>query len=373
MKRFTHDAGKHLPPVDLYVADKPVYFIGPASRENPMSGIRSKVMGTVQFHDRKIKWNRITLQFCGKAGIDVHVPASTLPNSFVSNETNDQSTRMQATIQICQVEKELIFTGEPTIEFGLHLPSELPPSIRTDHAFVEYTLVAIFSAGTFFKKYRIQRSVIVRRHYLPGPSAMIPSIEYNGVRQWFEWSAEVPKATAVESGEVVLALRWSVEKERVEVDRVELALEELENYRFRTKAGVHHLPPVITRFPSTEYHPPSFSNASDTHFIRTPIVTTRPRPIRSHHYDPFLEISHRLQLIIHFTASSNTVTEPLRLEFPIIITDYPAGEELSTLSLNDHSAGMVTSIGGDEAVVLDLDLPEYTPRYEQAIDSMNTS
>ncbi|KAG0180431.1 hypothetical protein DFQ29_000677 [Apophysomyces sp. BC1021] len=329
-------------------------------------------MGAVHFHDRKIKWNRITLQFIGKTGIDVDAPASVLPNGFVNSEFHETTTKMQATIQICEVEKELIFTGEPVIEFGLHLPSELPPSIRTDHAFVEYILVANFSAGTFFKKYRIQRTVVVRRHYLPGPSAMIPSVEYNGVRQWFEWSAEVPKATAVESGEVVLALRWSVEKEWVEVDRVELALEELENYRFRTKAGTHHLPPVITRFPSTSYHPPSFSNASDTHFIRTPIVTTRPRPLRTHHFDPFLEISHRLQLVIHFSASASQ-TEPLRLEFPIIITDYPIADDSSPATVNENAAGVIASVGGDEAVIMDLDLPEYTPRYEQVIEHTSTS
>jgi hypothetical protein len=61
---------------------------------------------------------------------------------------------------------------------------------------------------------------------------MIPTMEHSGVREWFEWSAELPKATAVESGEVVVAFRYSVEKERVEIDRIELAIQEIETYRY---------------------------------------------------------------------------------------------------------------------------------------------
>jgi hypothetical protein len=248
MKRFGLDAPRrqdkqqHVTPVDVQVNDAPVYFIGPASRENPMSQIRTKLMGHVSFNDPKIKWNRITLQFVGKAGLCMDVPTSTLPTppkesgSGLGDDDNgilrDTMTRLETTVKLCEVEKELIYiAGEQTIDFGLHLPHHLPPSIRTDHGFVEYHLVAIFSAGSFFKKYRIQRTVTLCRHYLPSASALIPSVEYNGVREWFEWSAEVPKAMAIETGEVVLALRWSVEKEQVEVDRVDLALHELETYR----------------------------------------------------------------------------------------------------------------------------------------------
>ncbi|OAD08197.1 hypothetical protein MUCCIDRAFT_71696 [Mucor lusitanicus CBS 277.49] len=32
---------------------------------------------------------------------------------------------------------------------------------------------------------------------------------------------------------------------------------------------------MVTQFPSTVYHPPTFSNSSETHFIRTPIPLCR--------------------------------------------------------------------------------------------------
>ncbi|CAO3595292.1 unnamed protein product [Absidia cylindrospora] len=322
------------------------------------------------------------------------VPSSTLPPKEFGSGLGDNRpamdtmTRLETTVTLCEVEKELIYiSGEKTIDFGLHLPHHLPPSIRTKHGFVEYHLVANFSAGSFFKKYRIQRTVTLCRHYLPSASALIPSIEYNGVSEWFEWSAEVPKAMAVETGEIVLALRWSVEKERVEVNRVELALHELETYRFNTKSGLHSLKPIITKFPSTDYHPPAFSNSSETHFIRTPLVTQ----VRTHHFDPFLEITHRLRMTIHF-ASSTTNAKPLILEFPIIVTDYPkdasclfssssassnnisvssssssASSDNNNTSFNQQQPQLMNSVvlpaGGDDAVAVDLDLPEYTPQY----------
>ncbi|KAI8070023.1 hypothetical protein BC940DRAFT_296766 [Gongronella butleri] len=395
MKRFGLDNRKNqdksLPPVDVKVDDAPVFFIGPASRDNPMSQVRTKLLGKVHFNDPKIKWNRITLHFFGKAGLNMDVPSSVLP---IPRETGsglgdddlcqqNSMTHLETTVTLCEVEKELIFTGEPSIDFGLHLPHHLPPSIKTDHAFVEYHLVAIFSAGSFFKKYRIERTVTICRHYLPSASALIPSVEYNGVREWFEWSAEVPKATAMEAGEVVLALRWSVEKEQVEVDRVELTLQQLETYRFNTKQGLHSLKPMVTSFPATLYHPPTFSSSSETHFIRTPLIPQ----IRAHHFDPFLEITHRLQLTIHFATGHSA--KAIKLEFPIIITDYPASPEsvgspqsshnlLSTPTSSTASAPspshsmparrsnsnhLIIPAGGDDAIAVDLDLPEYTPQY----------
>jgi hypothetical protein len=136
------------------------------------------------------------------------------------------------------------------------------------------------------------------------------------------------------------------------------------------------------------YHPPTFSNSSETHFIRTPIplISTKrePNTIRTHHFDPFLEISHRLKLAIHFIASTATV-QPLELEFPIIITDFPPDttadyfvnplspvQSISTMS-DSSMVSLVQPVfassstiqpGGDEVPCVDLDLPEYTPRYE---------
>ncbi|KAI9310749.1 hypothetical protein BX666DRAFT_1869263 [Dichotomocladium elegans] len=330
-----------------------------------MSQIRTKLMGNVLFHDRKIKWNRITLQLTGRAGLDVQVPALIVPN-----HEGMSTTHVQTSMTVCEVEKELIFTGAPSIDFGFHLPIHLPPSIKAKHAFVDYTLVASFvrDGSTSFnsKKQKVQRTVTVKRHYLPGPAAVIPSVEHHGVRDWFEWSVEVPKAVAIESGELVAALRWSVEKEWVEVDRIEFAIEEQETYRFSTKTGVHNLPPVPRRFPSTTYHPPTFATSSETHFIRAPL--THPA-LRTHHFDPFLEISHRCQMAIHF---SSTQTEPLVLTFPIIITDFPANPTTaSALQISPEQPQQlvgtraIPTTGGDDAIQVDLDLPEYTPRYEQ--------
>ncbi|KAI9323463.1 hypothetical protein BX666DRAFT_2016711 [Dichotomocladium elegans] len=364
MRRFTTDSSKHLPPVELHVDEAPVYFIGPASRDNPMSHVRTRLMGKVVFNDPKIKWNRITLQFVGKAGMDIQAPVQALPKELAGDQQQG-TMRLDSTMPVCKIEKELIFTGEKIIDFGLHLPTTLPPSIRTRHAYVEYTLAANFSAGLLFKKYRIQKSVILCRHYLPSPSAMIPCVEYNDAREWFEWSTEVPKAVAVQAGEVVIAFRWSVEKEQVEVDRLELTLEEIETYRFSTKTGVHNLPPMITRFPTTVYHPPSFSGSSETHFIRSPLPISTPAhkvplSIRTHHFDPFLDISHRLRLVVHF-RSANLKVDPLNLEYPIIVTDYPAE---STSASSSGPPAPPHPGGSDEAVSIDLDLPEYTPRYE---------
>ncbi|KAI7881265.1 hypothetical protein K492DRAFT_187060 [Lichtheimia hyalospora FSU 10163] len=341
-----------------------------------MSQVQTRLMGRVVFNDAKIKWNRITLQYVGKAGLDIHAPLAALPRELAEqNNGNGQGTmRLDSNMTLCDIEKELIFTGEKVIEFGLHLPTTLPPSIKTRHAHVEYTLAANFSAGTFFKKYRIQKKVTVCRHYLPSPSAMIPCVEYSHAQGWFEYSAEVPKAVAIEAGEIVIAFRWSVEKERVQVDRIELALEEIETYRFSTKSGVHNLPPMITRFPSTSYHPPPFSGSSETHFVRTPIPISTPanpiqRPVNTHTFNPFLDISHRLRLVVHFISNHSEIQqpEPVSMEYPIIVTDYPAGE---TANLTTADMGVVLP-AGDEAVNIDLDLPEYTPRYEEHDHSLS--
>ncbi|CAO3615227.1 unnamed protein product [Mucor fragilis] len=401
--RFTHESNTKLPPVVLEVDAKPVFYIGPATRDNPMSQIRTKLLGNVYFNDSKIKWTRITLHFTGKAGLNIHAPSSSLPSDVVNSqsdlqESSSATTHLETTVTLCDVEKELIFTHEKVIDFGFYLPPYLPPSIRTKHAFVEYSLSVICSSsGTFSKKQKVEKPVTVCRHYLPSPSSLIPSVEYHGVREWFEWSAEVPKATAIEAGEIVMALRWSVEKELVEVDRIEFCIEELETYRFSTKAGVHNLPPMVTQFPGTVYHPPTFSNSSETHFIRTPIplVPTKrvPKTIRTHHFDPFLEISHRVKLQVHFIAST-TIAQPLELEFPIIITDFPPNttadyfvdplspvqsvstiSDSSMISLPPTSASTLpTTIqpGGDEVPCVDLDLPEYTPRYESIATTSST-
>lgn len=236
--RFLHEGHTKLPAVVLEVDPKPVFYIGPATRENPLSQIRTKLYGNVHFNDSKIKWNRITLHFTGTAGLNISAPSSSLPHDVVSavsdlQEAISSITHLETSVTLCEVEKELIFTHDKVIDFGLHLPPFLPPSVRTDHAFVEYKLSVICTpSGPFGKKKRVEKPVTVCRHYLPSPSSLIPSVEYNGVREWFEWSADVPKATAIEAGEVVIALRWSVEKEFVEVDRIELCLEELETYRY---------------------------------------------------------------------------------------------------------------------------------------------
>ncbi|KAI7888105.1 uncharacterized protein EV154DRAFT_518721 [Mucor mucedo] len=388
--RFLHDGHSKLPSVILEVDPKPVFYIGPATRENPLSQIRTKLLGNVYFNDPKIKWKRITLHFTGTSGLNIDAPSSSLPRDVVSavsdlQEAISATTHLETNVSLCDVEKELIFTHDKVIDFGLHLPPFLPPSIRTKHSFVEYKLSVICTpSGPFAKKLRVEQPVTVCRHYLPSPSSLIPSVEYNGVREWFEWSADVPKATAIEAGEVVIALRWSVEKEFVQVDRIELCLEELETYRFSTKHGVHSLPSVVTQFPSTAYHPPSFTTSAETHFLRTPIplvpsVEVR-ETIRTHHFDPFLEISHRVKVVFHFNQS----TESLAVEFPIIMTDFPSDTKadyfvdpllspmpssVSTLSSANSSfvtlspAPMIIQPGGDEVPCIDLDLPEYTPPY----------
>lgn len=63
-------------------------------------------------------------------------------------------------------------------------------------------------------------------------------------------------------------------------------------------------------------------------------------------------------MVIHFAAaeSTNIRAEPLILHFPIIVTDFPPEEQ-------SVSAAVVLG-GGDEGTAIDLDLPEYTPRYE---------
>lgn len=235
--RFLHDNQKKIPIVELEIESKPVFYIGPATRENPLSQIRTKLLGNVHFNDPKIKWNRITLHFIGTAGLDILAPSSTLPTDIVSatsdlQEAINSTTHLETTVTLCEVEKELIFDNQTVIDFGLHLPPYLPPSMKTEHSFVEYKLSVLCAcAGPFGKKYRVEQPITVCRHYLPSPSSLIPSVEFNGIREWFEWSADVPKATAIEVGEVVVALRWSIEKELVDVDKIEVCLQELETYR----------------------------------------------------------------------------------------------------------------------------------------------
>lgn len=148
--------------------------------------------------------------------------------------------------------------------------------------------------------------------------------------------------------------------------------------RFCTKQGVQNLPPIVTRFPSAVYHMPSFSEYSDTHFIRTPLsISTNPkvRSVRTHQFDPFLEVNHQCRLTVHFNKLPTMDVEPVVLEFPIIITDYPSTTIPDTSLSTDfiytetepsHSNGRtIVGNGGDDAVNVDLDLPEYTPRYEE--------
>lgn len=235
--KFSSEIDTKVPLVVLDVDPKPVFYVGPATRENPLSQVRTKLLGNVYFNDRKTKWNRITLRFTGKSGLNITAPSSSLPRDVVSSTSDLQEaitlkTHLATTVTLCQVEKELIYNNERVIDFGFHLPPYLPPSIKTEHAFVEYNLTLICaSSGAFGIKQKIEKPVTVGRHYLPSPSSLIPSVEYNGVREWFEWSTEVPTATAIEAGEVVIALRWNIEKEFVEVDRIEMAIEELEIYR----------------------------------------------------------------------------------------------------------------------------------------------
>lgn len=160
MKRFTSSSESPSPPVDLVVDSTPVHFVGPATQDNPMSHVRTKLMGKVVFHDRKIKWNRITLQLAGRAGLNISTSVTNLPRDVLMNmsDLNGGVTNLQTTVAVCDVEKELIFTGAPVIDFGIHLPSHLPPSIKAKHAFVEYTLVATFSAVPFSKSTRFRET-----------------------------------------------------------------------------------------------------------------------------------------------------------------------------------------------------------------------
>ena len=97
------------------------------------------------------------------------------------------------------------------------------------------------------------------------------------------------------------------------------------------------------------------------------------RSIQTHQFDPFLEISHRCRLTVHFNTIPNYVAKPIVLDFPIIITDYPSVISDSVLSLaSSHIISTETTVnsGGDDAVPVDLDLPEYTPRYEEAVTNI---
>lgn len=102
------------------------------------------------------------------------------------------------------------------------------------------------------------------------------------------------------------------------------------------------------------------------------------KSIQTHQFDPFLEISHKCRLTVHFNKIQNIVANPIALEFPIIITDYPAtapdsvSDFVSPSSNNStHSVQQTNTVstGGDDAVGVDLDLPEYTPRYEESSSS----
>lgn len=92
--------------------------------------------------------------------------------------------------------------------------------------------------------------------------------------------------------------------------------------------------------------------------------------IHTHQFDPFLEISHVCKLLVHFNKVSGLVLEPIPLSFPIIITDYPAivSDTIVPTSVIATESTEVPSlvVTGDDAVPVDLDLPEYTPRYEES-------
>ncbi|CAO3673593.1 unnamed protein product [Umbelopsis vinacea] len=310
-----------------------------------MSQVRTKLLGHIVLHGN-IKWTRITLQLTGVAKLHISVPAQ-------HDDIAQQSNTITTSTTICDVEKELIPTGENSIAFGLHLPHNLPPSIEAKNASVVYTLVATLTGGPY-KKHKIQKNVTVKRHYLPNSSVMIPTALVANIQGWFEYNVESPRACAIEAGEVVLAARWSVEKERMDVKTVDLQLEEIESYRYRTRDTVHKLPPVIRRFPATTYHPPTFSqDFNETHLIRAPIPPT----LRARHYSMYVEITHRCRITFHFASvdSRAPYVEPLVVEVPIIITEFPDGEAS-------------TGIGsGDDGVQVDLNLPEYTPQYESAV------
>ncbi|KAI9288793.1 hypothetical protein BC943DRAFT_349403 [Umbelopsis sp. AD052] len=333
------------PPAELRLESAAVSLIGPANDANPMAQVRSKLLGSIVFF-ANVQWTRITLQLTGVTKLNIATPGQ--------HDDNGQPSHITTTTNICEVEKELIPTGESAINFGLHLPHNLPPSIETKHASVVYTLIATLTGGPY-KKHKIQKNVLVKRHYLPNSSVMIPTATVAKVQGWFEYNIETPRACAIEAGEVVLAARWSVEKERMDVRTVDFQLEEIESYRYRTRDGVHKLPPVIRRFPVSAYPPPTFSqDINETHLIRAPI----PPALRARHYSNYVEITHRCRITFHFGSPDARMqyVEPLVVEIPIIITDFPYGE--------DSAAGIGS---GDDGVQVDLDLPEYTPQYESAV------
>ncbi|KAH8554239.1 hypothetical protein BGW37DRAFT_483951 [Umbelopsis sp. PMI_123] len=333
------------PPAALCLESAAVSLIGPANDANPMSQVRSKLFGSIVFHTN-VQWTRITLQLTGITKLNITVPGQ--------HDEVGQPNTVTSSTTICDVEKELIPTGESTIAFGLHLPHNLPPSIETKHASVTYTLIATLTGGPY-KKHKIQKNVVVKRHYLPNSSVMIPTTSVAKVQGWFEYNIEAPRACAIEAGEVVLAARWSVEKERMDVRTVDLQLEEIESYRYRTRDSVHRIPPVIRRFPASTYHPPTFSqDINETQLIRAPI----PPGLRGRHYSNYVEITHRCRITFHFGSPDSRMpyVEPLIVEVPIIITDFPDGED---------TAAAIGS--GDDGVQIDLDLPEYTPQYESAV------
>lgn len=77
----------------------------------------------------------------------------------------------------------------------------------------------------------------------------------------------------------------------------------------------------------------------------------------------YLEITHRCRVTFHFGSADNQspYVEPLTVEVPIILTDFPDGEENSGIGV------------GDDGIQVDLDLPEYTPQYESAVQVAVTS
>ncbi|KAM3583604.1 hypothetical protein VKS41_004509 [Umbelopsis sp. WA50703] len=309
-----------------------------------MSHVRTKLLGSIVL-DANIKWTRITLQLTGVAKLNIPVPGQ--------REDLSQPATVNSSTTICDVEKELIPTGEKSIAFGLHLPHNLPPSIEAKHASVVYTLIATLTGGPF-KKQKIQRNVVVNRHYLPNSSVMIPTALVANVQGWFEYNIEAPRACAIEAGEVVLAARWSVEKERMDVKNVDIQLEEIEAYRYRTREAIHKLAPVIRRYPISTYHPTAFSqDINETHLLRAPIPST----IRARHYSMYLEITHRCRVTFHFGSadSHSPYVEPLTVEVPIILTNFPDGEDNAGIGV------------GDDGIQVDLDLPEYTPQYESTV------
>lgn len=102
------------------------------------------------------------------------------------------------------------------------------------------------------------------------------------------------------------------------------------------------------------------------------------KSIHTHQFDPFLEISHRCKLMVHFNKVPNLVLKPVTMEFPIIITDFPPFISDTVLSIASASNAVLPQVqtqssttisagGGDDAVNVDLDLPEYTPRYEESL------